>query len=164
MIDLRLCPYPRLLVGSPIKEHQLAEHVELAKTKSANVVKYPTLHAFHGSAVKNWHSILREGLHFRETINGRAYGHGIYFAKEGSISLGTYSAPAASAWKQSEFAVGKVAAICEIVNLPDEFTSSSPYFVVQHVEWVQARYLIVAKSAGCKSYTVSAQGRLTAWG
>lgn len=94
---------------------------------------------------------MREGLHFRETVNGRAYGHGIYFAKQGEISLGSYSVPAGSSWKQSEFTVGKVAAICEIVNLPTEYVSQNPYFVVQHTEWVQARYLIVAKSSGCKS-------------
>ena len=42
----------KLLVGSPIKEHQLAEHVKAAKAKNVNAAKYPTLHAFHGSAVK----------------------------------------------------------------------------------------------------------------
>ena len=41
-----------------------------------------------------------------------------------------------------------MAAICEIVNLPNEFTSMNPYFVVQHTEWVQARYLIVSKISG----------------
>lgn len=31
----------------------------------------------------------------------------------------------------------------EIVNCPKKFTSSRPYMVVQHVEWIQARYLFV---------------------
>jgi len=48
-----------------------------AQAEDANAQAYPTLFAFHGSSVKNWSSILRQGLHFRETINGRAYGNGV---------------------------------------------------------------------------------------
>lgn len=31
----------------------------------------------------------------------------------------------------------------EIVNCPAKFVSSSPYLVVQHVDWIQCRYLLV---------------------
>lgn len=31
----------------------------------------------------------------------------------------------------------------EIVNCPTKFASSSPYLVVQHVDWIQCRYLLV---------------------
>lgn len=36
-------------------------------------------------------------------------------------------------------------AIClnEIVNAPQEFTSNTPHLVVQHVDWIQCRYLFV---------------------
>lgn len=36
-------------------------------------------------------------------------------------------------------------AIClnEIVNAPQEFTSATPHLVVQHVDWIQCRYLFV---------------------
>lgn len=44
---------------------------------------------------------LREGLHFKDTVNGRAYGHGVYFAKEGSISLGHYAQFATNSWKNA---------------------------------------------------------------
>ena len=31
----------------------------------------------------------------------------------------------------------------EIVNAPQSFLSSSPSIVVQHVDWIQCRYLLV---------------------
>ena len=71
------CCAVRLVVGSPAKEHLLKKAVEATSTDE-NSQKYPTLFAFHGSSVSNWHSILREGLHFKKTVNGRAYGHGVY--------------------------------------------------------------------------------------
>ncbi|BGP40452.1 hypothetical protein JCM10450v2_004434 [Rhodotorula kratochvilovae] len=133
----------RLVVGSPAKEHLLAESVKAVQAKDTNAQKYPTLFAFHGSGVKNWSSM---GLHFRETINGRAYGHGVYFAKEGSVSLGHYATQTAAFWKNAEFAVSKLAAICEITNSPNEFVSTDPYLVVNRLEWIQARYLIVVRN------------------
>lgn len=66
----------RFVVGDPAKEHRLAESIKKAQKDDPNAVKYPTLLAWHGSSVRNWHSILRQGLHFRDVINGRAYGHG----------------------------------------------------------------------------------------
>ena len=33
--------------------------------------------------------------------------------------------------------------ICEIVNQPEKFVSSSPHYVVNQVEWIQCRYLFV---------------------
>lgn len=64
----------RFIVGDPAKEHRLAESIKAAQQDDPNAVTYPTLYAWHGSAVKNWASILRQGLHFKEMINGRAYG------------------------------------------------------------------------------------------
>jgi ubiquitin-conjugating enzyme E2 Q len=34
----------------------------------------------------------------------------------------------------------------EIVNCPAKFISSSPFVVVQHVDWIQCRYLLVQAS------------------
>ena len=31
----------------------------------------------------------------------------------------------------------------EIVNCPTEFASHQPYLVVQHIDWIQCRYLLV---------------------
>lgn len=47
----------KLVVGSPAKEHQLKVAIEAAQAKSANARTYPTLYAWHGSAVRNWHSM-----------------------------------------------------------------------------------------------------------
>ncbi|GAA5944159.1 hypothetical protein JCM3775_001084 [Rhodotorula graminis] len=149
------CRQFRLVVGSPAKEHLLAESVKTAQIEDANAQRYPTLFAFHGSSVKNWSSILRQGLHFRETINGRAYGHGVYFAKDGSVSLGHYAAPATTVWKNAEYHVSKLAAICEITNLPAKFVSSNPYFVVNQLDWIQARYLIAQASSATAQVQVA---------
>ncbi|GAA5950707.1 hypothetical protein JCM21900_000486 [Sporobolomyces salmonicolor] len=144
----------RLVVGSPSKEHLLAENVKAAQAKDKNALKFGTLFAWHGSSVKNWHSILRQGLHFRETINGRAFGHGVYFASDGSVSLGHYSTPSSVTWPNADFGVGKMAAVCEIVNLPKEFVSKNPYLVVKQLEWIQCRYLVIHRGVSY-SYTAS---------
>jgi ubiquitin-conjugating enzyme E2 Q len=34
----------------------------------------------------------------------------------------------------------------EIVNCPSQFASKSPYLVVQHIDWIQCRYLLVQAS------------------
>ena len=35
----------------------------------------------------------------------------------------------------------------EIVNCPEQFVSSNPYIVVQHIDWIQCRYLFVQTTA-----------------
>lgn len=89
-----------------------------------------------------------------------AIGHGLYFALgkqsalkflkmvwllllAGEISLGQYAQPTTVTWKNSEFPASRIAALCEIVNAPKQFVSSSPYLVVNKVEWIQTRYLLV---------------------
>lgn len=47
----------RFVVGSPAKEHLLAENVKAAQARNANTVAYPTVFAWHGSSVKNFHSM-----------------------------------------------------------------------------------------------------------
>lgn len=34
----------------------------------------------------------------------------------------------------------------EIVNCPSQFASNNPYLVVQHIDWIQCRYLFVQTS------------------
>src|ERR1700712_1717849 len=43
----------------------------------------------------------------------------------------------------------------EIVNCPSQFASSSPYLVVQHVDWVQCRYLFVQVAPSITSETIN---------
>jgi hypothetical protein len=41
----------------------------------------------------------------------------------------------------------------EIVNCPNQFASSTPFLVVQHIDWIQCRYLFV-QSGGIDSYAI----------
>lgn len=82
----------RFAQGSPDKEQRFLAALKAEQTNLD--AKHPTLFAFHGSALQNWHSIIRHGLDFKETINGRAYGHGVYHAMEQNVSIG-YSATGA---------------------------------------------------------------------
>lgn len=55
---------------------------------------------WHGSRTENWWSILRSGLKLRPTnaiINGKMFGHGIYFAPSAKKSLG-YTSMQSSYW------------------------------------------------------------------
>jgi ubiquitin-conjugating enzyme E2 Q len=80
----------RFAQGAPDKEQRF---LNALKAQQANLdPKYPTLFAFHGSPLQNWHSIIRHGLDFKETLHGRAYGHGVYHSQDQNISVG-YSQP-----------------------------------------------------------------------
>jgi len=64
----------RFASGNPDKE---ARFLKAIKEEISPTETYKTLFAWHGSDLGNWHSILRTGLHFEKTSNGRAYGHGV---------------------------------------------------------------------------------------
>lgn len=139
----------RFAQGAPDKEQRFISSVR----QEAKDPNHPTIFAWHGSPVSNWHGIVREGLHFRDTINGRAFGNGVYHAKDVSTSL-SYSGPyrnalltsspgASSSWPQSELGITEAIALNEIVNAPDQFVSKNPYLVVSQLDWIQSRYLFV---------------------
>lgn len=67
----------RFAMGSPDKELRFQRAL---KESEAQQKPFPTLFAWHGSALQNWHSILRQGLDFKKVVNGRAYGDGVYFS------------------------------------------------------------------------------------
>lgn len=75
----------RFAQGTPDKE--LRFHRALKEREGLGGTQYPTIFAWHGSEVRNWHSILRHGLDFRDTINGRAFGNGVYFSPHYTTSL-----------------------------------------------------------------------------
>ncbi|KAA8575783.1 hypothetical protein EYC84_004880 [Monilinia fructicola] len=60
----------RFAQGSPDKELRFLNALKAQQTTLDP--KYPTMFAFHGSALQNWHSIIRHGLDFKETLNERA--------------------------------------------------------------------------------------------
>ncbi|KAI0073974.1 hypothetical protein K474DRAFT_119925 [Panus rudis PR-1116 ss-1] len=133
----------RFSVGSPDAEEKFYNAQRKAQAKDANAAKYPSLYAFHGSAASNWHSIIRHGLWYKTIAHGRAYGDGVYFAKQGETSMQGYSGKTSCRWRSTELGVGACVTLAEIVNLPAEFTSQAPYFVVPKTEWIVCRYLLV---------------------
>ncbi|KAE8445158.1 hypothetical protein EG329_013654 [Mollisiaceae sp. DMI_Dod_QoI] len=152
----------RFAQGSPDKEQRfynaLKEQQDLTEINS----RYPTIWAWHGSPLQNWHSIIRSGLDFKETLHGRAYGHGVYHAMDQMTSIG-YAQQAGCMWHGSQLRISSAMSLNEIVNCPTKFSSSNPYLVVQHVDWIQCRYLFVLSqgtnegvySQGGNSNTVS---------
>ncbi|KAL5115888.1 hypothetical protein ACEQ8H_006204 [Pleosporales sp. CAS-2024a] len=143
----------RFAMGAPDKERRFIRAVRDTSTRLN--LKYPTLFAWHGSPMQNWHSIIREGLHFNETLNGRAFGHGVYHALDVGTSMG-YSMLGGATWSNSDLKVAQALALNEVVNAPAEFTSRTPHLVVAQLDWIQTRYLFVKTMAASAGNTVSA--------
>ncbi|KAG1726823.1 hypothetical protein EDB19DRAFT_1751380 [Suillus lakei] len=133
----------RFMVGAPDKEAKFKNALEKETHGDSNAKKYPTLYAFHGSPLKNWHSIIRHGLWYKTVAHGRAYGDGVYFARDGIISMGSYATVGSQPWRNSMIAPSACVALAEIINLPQKFTSHNPYYVVKQTEWIMCRYLLV---------------------
>ncbi|KAL6715304.1 hypothetical protein ACLMJK_007569 [Lecanora helva] len=147
----------RFAQGAPDKEQRFITSVR----NTTSNFKYPTLFAWHGSPLYNWHGIVREGLHFERIDHGRAFGNGCYHSLSSSTSLG-YSgghyggndnkeAPARpGVWPRSQLQISSAIALNEIVNAPSHFVRSSPHIVVAQLDWIQSRYLFVQ----CRSVNV----------
>ncbi|KAF2480142.1 hypothetical protein BDY17DRAFT_303302 [Neohortaea acidophila] len=138
----------RFAMGAPDKEQRFIN--EVRKTATRLKLAYPTLFAWHGSPLYNWHTIIREGLHYKNVDHGRAYGDGVYHALDAQTSTG-YSGMhggyangnARGSWPNSLLEVSAALALNEIVNAPAEFQSQKPYYVVKQLDWIQTRYLFV---------------------
>ena len=88
----------RFVQGSPDKERRFAD--ELARLATSGTAPddatsgtarndaTPTLFAWHGSSMDNWHSIIRTGLDFETKANGRAFGDGVYLSRHMATSRG----------------------------------------------------------------------------
>lgn len=135
----------RFAQGAPDKEQRFVTSVR----ETSKHLPHPTLFAWHGSPLPNWHGILREGLHFRDFSHGRAFGNGVYHALDVSTSLsycsGGYgmSNGAWREWPHSGLQISEALALNEVVNAPDKFISKSPHLVVAQLDWIQSRYLFV---------------------
>ncbi|RCI14469.1 hypothetical protein L249_6103 [Ophiocordyceps polyrhachis-furcata BCC 54312] len=139
----------RFAQGAPDKERYFMD--ELQKHGNPDQMS-STLFAWHGSPLSNWHSIVRSGLDFQTTANGRSFGHGVYMSQSMDTSL-FYTNPLASAlpkpghlpnrWPNSDLQPSKALSLVEVINRPDLFVSSSPHYVVDKVNWIQCRYLYV---------------------
>lgn len=47
-----------------------------------------------------------------------------------------YGQPTAATWKNSEILPSSCIALAEVVNVPKEFVSHNPYYVVQDTNWI----------------------------
>lgn len=81
--------------------------------------------AFHGSPMGNWHSILRMGLRnyskTKHQSNGAAYGSGIYFGKNFSLSWNYCKPGTHQSWSKSRYGANmSCMALCEICYHTDD--------------------------------------------
>ncbi|KAL9602680.1 MAG: hypothetical protein Q9219_001670 [cf. Caloplaca sp. 3 TL-2023] len=143
----------RFAQGAPDKEQRFIQSIRDVTGET----RYPTQYAWHGSPLYNWHSIVREGLHFQHTAHGRAFGHGVYHATDVRISLGysmiqhhQTSQDSWEGWPHSQLRISQAVALNEIVNAPTQFVSSNPHLVVAQLDWIQTRYLFVKVNASIK--------------
>ncbi|KAI0431324.1 hypothetical protein F5Y09DRAFT_304974 [Xylaria sp. FL1042] len=138
----------RFAQGSPEKETLFLDALQEVKNP------HRTILAWHGSPIGNWHSIIREGLNFNVTANGRAYGHGVYFSRSFDYSLGycrnqglvgppNGSSTEEVCWPQSLLKITSAISLNELVNLPDKFKHCALCYVVDVLHWIQCRYLFV---------------------
>jgi ubiquitin-conjugating enzyme E2 Q len=135
----------RFSQGSPDKELRFNKALQgIAGQKDLS--QYPTIFAWHGSNVANWHSILRTGLDFKEIAYGRAFGNGVYFSPLFATSISYAMAAATARWPNSALDVQSILSLNEIINAPERFVSRNPHYVVQEQDWHQCRYLFVSSS------------------
>ena len=110
--------------------------------------QYGSVYAFHGSALGNWHSIMRQGLKNMSgtdgQVNGAAYGSGVYLAPESGTSFSyMHYLPA---WKNSAlFRAANIGcmAVCEIIKHPSLKGQPNPYYVIPDENLIATRYFLV---------------------
>lgn len=76
----------RFVQGSPEKDNMFKQKLESMNADRDGQHPHPTIFAWHGSPLKNWHSIIRVGLDFVTTQHGRSYGNGVYFSSSLAVS------------------------------------------------------------------------------
>ncbi|KAL7810971.1 hypothetical protein V8C44DRAFT_107921 [Trichoderma aethiopicum] len=140
----------RFLQGTPERERIFTGEIATLAKSEGDAAMFPTLFAWHGSALHNWHSIIRTGLDFNKVANGRSFGNGVYMSNNFQVSL-AYSrmgahvkkTPPVRYWPNSVLKPSSAISICEVVNRCDEFVTTTPHYVVNQIEWIQCRYLFV---------------------
>lgn len=143
----------RFAQGAPDKEQRFIDSVNEVAAHTRK--KHPTLFAWHGSPLSNWHSIVRQGLNYNESLHGRAFGNGVYMSPHCTTSLGYSNMYGAgygqsnntSIWPNSRLRISCALSLNEVVNAPEQFTSKSPHYVVDKIDWIQTRYLFLKVDA-----------------
>lgn len=136
--------------GSPDKELRFKRALLELATQNPGIKQHPTIFAWHGSGLHNWHSIVRTGLDFSKISCGRAFGNGVYFSPhlQTSLSYCAMHTVANSRWRNSLLQINSCISLNEIINAPDGFVSRSPHYVVDRLDWHQCRYLFVSTQQG----------------
>jgi poly [ADP-ribose] polymerase 6/8 len=122
----------KLMSASPEKEKNFQQ---LKK-------QYRSFHAFHGSSLCNWHSIMRTGLKNMSgkagQVNGAAYGSGVYCASNSSTSFSYMRYT--SGWSNSSFGRTNLGclAMVEIIDKPG--IKKVPYYVIENENLLMTRY------------------------
>lgn len=129
----------KFVQGSSDKELRFVQALHKVAAQQ-NITQNPTIFAWHGSRLGNWHSIVRTGLDFSDIRYGRAYGHGVYFSRDQVTSMAYVDQHGAS-WPNSNLKVASCMSLNEIINAPSKFVSKSPHYVVDQLDWHQCRYL-----------------------
>ena len=135
----------RFAQGAPDKELRFKRALHEVATRKG-ISSHPTIFAWHGSNLANWHSIVRTGLDYQDIRTGRSFGNGVYFSRDHNTSMGY--AGGGQTWPNSDLNFGLCLSLNEIINAPDEFVSSQPHYVVSQADWHQCRYLFVQTAAG----------------
>ncbi|KAL6799221.1 hypothetical protein GGI42DRAFT_355567 [Trichoderma sp. SZMC 28013] len=124
----------RFLQGTPERERLFMKEIMAVSQSQGERSRYPSIFAWHGSGLQNWHSIIRTGLDFNTVHNGRSYGDGVYMSNDFSETH----------WPNSLLKPFAAISICEVVNRCSEFVRTTPHYVVKQIEWIQCRYLFVS--------------------
>ncbi|PTB70023.1 hypothetical protein BBK36DRAFT_1166224 [Trichoderma citrinoviride] len=143
----------RFLQGTPERERIFTREIATLSSESKkDMAIFPTIFAWHGSSLHNWHSIIRTGLDFNKVINGRSFGDGVYLSNNFQVSLAycrrgasvkMTGPPPVTYWPNSVLKPSSAISICEVVNRCDKFVATTPHYVVKQIEWIQCRYLFV---------------------
>ena len=140
------------LQGVPEADHEFQKQLEINTSPGS---RHPTLLAWHGSNIANWHSILRTGLDYENTANGRAFGNGVYFSPLFTTSL-QYATGLNKQWPKAVFDLRSIVSLNEVINAPQKFRSSTPHYVIKQRYWSRCRFLF-AKQANMEDSGQSAQ-------
>lgn len=80
----------------------------------------------------------------RYDCNANLVHGGVYFSKNAMFSINHYSRPTTQYWKNSALRVQRCVTMAEIINLPGQFVSRHPHFVVANTEWIAWYVVCVA--------------------
>ncbi|PNP59386.1 hypothetical protein THARTR1_00876 [Trichoderma harzianum] len=137
----------RFLQGTPERERLFMKEIMAVSQSRGEQSKFPTIFAWHGSSLQNWHSIIRTGLDFNTVQNGRSLGDGVYMSNDFAVSSGYCKKQMLAVethWQNSLLKPFAAISICEVVNRCNEFVRTTPHYVVKQIEWIQCRYLFVS--------------------